>query len=220
MRLRSGVSAAAGRANLQRIANAANKVFAADPNAAGNNVAVLGVQRPAQIVNYRSIGSTPVILAVGLAVGAIVALALTLVASVRHRRRDLALLKALGFTPRQLAAVVAWQSTVTARRRRHRRRAARDRHRAPTLDAVRPQHQRGARPHRAGLVGGPRRRRCSRLRQPRGGTPRADRGTHPDGFGAARRVRPIARQQQVPDSTLVSEGGLATESPTPRDSGK
>ena len=114
VRLRSGVSRAAGRASVQRIAEAANKEFAADPNAAGDNVTVLGVQRPVQIVNYRSIGSTPVILAVGLAVGAIVALALTLVASVRHRRRDLALLKALGFTPRQLASVVAWQSTVTA----------------------------------------------------------------------------------------------------------
>jgi len=45
---------------------------------------------------------------------AIVALVLTLVASVRHRRRDLALLKALGFMPRQLRRVVAWQSTVTA----------------------------------------------------------------------------------------------------------
>jgi ABC-type lipoprotein release transport system permease subunit len=89
-------------------------VFAADPDAAGYNVTVLGVQQPVQIVNYRSIGSTPVILAVGLAIGAIVALALTLVASVRHRRRDLALLKALGFTPRQLTVVVAWQSTVTA----------------------------------------------------------------------------------------------------------
>ncbi len=114
VRLRSGVSAAAGRASLQRIAEAANKLLAADPNAVGNNVTVLGVQRPVQIVNYRSIGSTPVILAVGLALGAIVALALTLVASVRHRRRDLALLKALGFTPRQLAAAVAWQSTTTA----------------------------------------------------------------------------------------------------------
>ena len=114
VRFRSGISPAAGRASLQRIAEAANKVLAADPNATGNTVTVLGVQRPVQIVNYRSIGSTPVILAVGLAVGAIVALALTLVASVRHRRRDLALLKSLGFTPRQLAAVVAWQSSVTA----------------------------------------------------------------------------------------------------------
>jgi ABC-type lipoprotein release transport system permease subunit len=99
---------------MQRIANAANNILAHDPNAAGNSVTVQGVQRPAQIVNYRSIGSTPIILAGGLAVGAIVALALTLVASVRHRRRDLALLKALGFSPRQLTAVVAWQSTVTA----------------------------------------------------------------------------------------------------------
>jgi hypothetical protein len=114
VQMRSGISAAAGRASLQRIAEAANKVLAADPNATGNNVTVLGVQRPVQIVNYRSVGSTPVILAVGLAVGATVALALTLVASVRRRRRDLALLKALGFTPRQLASVVAWQSTVTA----------------------------------------------------------------------------------------------------------
>jgi ABC-type antimicrobial peptide transport system permease subunit len=65
-------------------------------------------------VNYRSIGSTPVILAVGLAAGALVALGLTLAASVRRRRRDLALLKALGFTRRQLSAAVAWQATVTA----------------------------------------------------------------------------------------------------------
>jgi hypothetical protein len=114
VRLRNGVSPTAGRANLQHIANVANKVFAADPDAIDNRVAVIGVERPAQIVNYRSIGSTPVILAVGLAAGAVVALGLTLTASVRHRRRDLALLKALGFTPRQLAAVIAWQSTVAA----------------------------------------------------------------------------------------------------------
>lgn len=41
------------------------------------------------------------------------ALGLTLVASVR-RRHDLALLKTLGFTQRQLAAAVAWQATVAA----------------------------------------------------------------------------------------------------------
>jgi ABC-type antimicrobial peptide transport system permease subunit len=33
-------------------------------------------------------------------------------ASVRRRSRDLALLKTLGFTSRQLASVVAWQATV------------------------------------------------------------------------------------------------------------
>ena len=54
------------------------------------------------------------ILASGLAAGAGVALGLTLVASVRRRRRDLALLKTLGFTRNQLAETVAWQASVAA----------------------------------------------------------------------------------------------------------
>lgn len=104
-----------GYANLERIAEAADKALDADPNAVGNDVvSVLGVQRPAQIVNYRSIGATPVVLAAGLAAGAIVALGLTLAASVRRRRRDLALLKTLGFMQRQLASAVACQATVAA----------------------------------------------------------------------------------------------------------
>jgi len=36
------------------------------------------------------------------------------VASVRQRRRDLALLKTMGFTQRQLAAAVAWHASVAA----------------------------------------------------------------------------------------------------------
>jgi ABC-type lipoprotein release transport system permease subunit len=73
---------------------------------------VVSVQRPAEIVNYRTMGSTPAILGAGLAAGAVAALSLTLIASVRRRRRELALMKTLGFTRRQLAAAVAWQSTV------------------------------------------------------------------------------------------------------------
>ena len=84
------------------------------PNTTGDSVNVLGVERPAEIVNYQSTGATPVVLAAGLAGGAIAALALMLVASVRRRRRDLALLKTLGFTARQLAATIAWQATVVA----------------------------------------------------------------------------------------------------------
>jgi ABC-type antimicrobial peptide transport system permease subunit len=114
VRLRERVSAAAGRANLQRIATAANKTFASDPKAAGYGVSVLGVVRPAQIVNYRSIGSTPIVLAGTLAVGAMGALGWTLNASVRRRRRDLALLRTLGFTKRQLTTAIAWQATVDA----------------------------------------------------------------------------------------------------------
>lgn len=73
---------------------------------------VLGVQRPAEIVDYRSMRSTPLILGLGLTAGALTALALTLVSSVRRRRRSMAMLRALGFTGRQLAATLAWQSSV------------------------------------------------------------------------------------------------------------
>jgi hypothetical protein len=106
VRLRPGANPTASLHSLQRIDNALDS----DPNAAP--MSVLPAQRPAEIVNYRSMGSIPAFLGVGLVAGAVVALALTLVASVRRRRRDLALLKTLGFTRRQLAAVVAWQSSV------------------------------------------------------------------------------------------------------------
>ena len=112
VRMRAGVSAAAGRANLETVARALNRDLAALNPGAGNSVAVLGVQRPAQIVNYRTIGSTPGILASALVAGAVAALTLTLVTSVRRRRRDLALLKTLGFTQRQLAGAIAWQASV------------------------------------------------------------------------------------------------------------
>jgi ABC-type antimicrobial peptide transport system permease subunit len=102
--LRSGNEARA-LAGLQTIANELTR-----PTNYG--VSVLPVQRPAEIINYRSMGTIPAILGIGLAVGATIALSLTLVASVRRRRRDLALLKTLGFTRRQLASTVAWQASV------------------------------------------------------------------------------------------------------------
>jgi len=116
VQLRRGLPAARGLANLQRIAAAANNTLAAVPDGAaqGYSVSVVGVQRPAEIVTYRTMGLTPSLLASGLAVGAVVALGLTLGASVRRRRRDLALLKTLGFTQRQLVAAVAWQASVAA----------------------------------------------------------------------------------------------------------
>ena len=103
VRLRPGANPAGALHTLQRIA-------AASSVSADGTVSVLGVQRPAEIVNYRSMGTTPAFLGLGLAAGAVIALGLTLIASVRRRRRDLALLKTFGFTQRQLGAVVAWQS--------------------------------------------------------------------------------------------------------------
>ena len=114
VRLAGGVGAAQGRAAVQHAADAGNTSFGADPNSPGANVQVLSVERPAEIVTYRSTGATPMVLAAGLAVGAVAALGLTLAASVRRRRTELAMLKALGFTRSQLQAAVAWQATVAA----------------------------------------------------------------------------------------------------------
>ena len=122
IRLRPGVSKAAGMRSLSHIAAQLNRdsreplVESMFGNVSQyvNFVSVLPVQRPAEIVNYKTMGAMPAVLAGGLAAGAVAGLGLTLVASVRRRRRDFATLKTLGFTRGQLAAAVAWQSTVVA----------------------------------------------------------------------------------------------------------
>ena len=105
VRLRPGVDGGTARRSLARIVSAINK---------GSDAQVLmrGVLRPAEIVNYRSMGSTPALLGAALSAATVLALALTFVASVRRRRRELAMLKAMGFTRRQLASAIAWQSSV------------------------------------------------------------------------------------------------------------
>lgn len=79
-----------------------------------DEVAVVPVQRPAEVADAGTLRAIPTSLAFTLFVGALIALGLTLVSSVNRRRRDLALLKALGFTQRQLASAVAWQATIAA----------------------------------------------------------------------------------------------------------
>jgi hypothetical protein len=114
IRLRDGVSTTKALASLKKIAAVGNLAFTKVPNggADGDSVVVLPVQYPAEIENYRSIGATPDVLALTLAAGAVAALGITLAASVRRRRRDLALLRTLGFTRRQLMASIAWQASV------------------------------------------------------------------------------------------------------------
>jgi hypothetical protein len=117
IRMRTGVTPAAALTDTRRIAIATNRIFAAAPASSScyqDVVSVLPVQHPAEIANYRTLGSTPALLSAVLALTAVVALGLTLVASVRRRRRDLATLKALGFTTRQLLSTVCWQSSVAA----------------------------------------------------------------------------------------------------------
>ena len=113
VRYKHGVGPKAAAGDMDRIVEMANRAFAADPAASGDTDAWEGVQRPAAIVNYQSTGGTPLLLALGMAIGAIAALALSVV-SVRRRRRDLAVLKTLGFVRRQMIAALATQAMVVA----------------------------------------------------------------------------------------------------------
>jgi putative ABC transport system permease protein len=71
-------------------------------------------QRPNGITNYASIESTPAALAALLAVVGTAVLGQFIVVSGRRRRRDFAIIKALGMFRRQVSAITAWQvSTVT-----------------------------------------------------------------------------------------------------------
>jgi hypothetical protein len=121
VRLRPGVSQAAGLRSMQAIGrqltevlNSPRALAASGGGSVADTIDLLPAQRPAEIVNYRTMGAMPTVLAGGLAAGAVAGLGLTLVASVRRRRRDFALLKTLGFTRRQLAEAVAWQSSAIA----------------------------------------------------------------------------------------------------------
>ncbi|MFP5319886.1 MAG: FtsX-like permease family protein [Acidimicrobiia bacterium] len=73
---------------------------------------ILPVQRPAQIVHYEAMGAAPAVLGGVLVVAAVVSLGLALASGVGRRRRDLSVLKSLGFTRRQVASTVVWQSSL------------------------------------------------------------------------------------------------------------
>jgi len=106
VRFRPGVDHAAAIQRLERIGGRLSEIRSV------RSIQVLPVQRPAEIVNYRTMGAAPLVLAGMLAAGAVVALGLTLATSVRRRSRDLALLRTLGLVRRQVVAVVIWQAAL------------------------------------------------------------------------------------------------------------
>ena len=194
VRLKKGVSPAAGRASLQRIVAATDKVMAADPNGEGDTYALLSVQRPAEIVNYQSTGSTPALL--GL--------------RTRGRRS-----RGPRPHPRRVSAAKATRAGIAQDTRLHtattgcrgglagvgggarrdrRRRAGRHRGRTLALDSLCPGHLRRSLsfgPGRPGRRGGP---RYGDPGQPLGGHPRSDSGPYPDGACPASRVNTLRRR--------------------------
>ena len=75
---------------------------------------VLRTAVPDEVENLHRVSGLPFLLAALLAVLGVATLGHLLVTSVRRRRRDLAVLKTLGFIRRQISATVAWQATVLA----------------------------------------------------------------------------------------------------------
>jgi len=75
------------------------------------NPYVTAAERPANVVSLADIAGLPVLLSGLLALIALGTLAHMLVSSTRRRRRDLAVLKTLGFTRWQVQRAVAWQAT-------------------------------------------------------------------------------------------------------------
>ena len=69
-------------------------------------------QPPTKILDLGRVRVVPTTMAGVLALVAVAALAHLLITSVQERRRELALLGALGFVRRQLQATVAWQASV------------------------------------------------------------------------------------------------------------
>jgi len=78
------------------------------------NPFVAAAERPADVVSLAAIAGLPVALSGLLALIAAGTLAHMLASSTRRRRRDLAILKTLGFTRRQVRHAVAWQATTIA----------------------------------------------------------------------------------------------------------
>jgi hypothetical protein len=71
-------------------------------------------ERPASITSLTRIADVPLLLSGLLALLAVGTLAHTLVSATRRRRRDLAILKTLGFVRAQVRGTLAWQATTLA----------------------------------------------------------------------------------------------------------
>jgi len=93
----------------------------ADPMVVGRDIAskvpigliqVTRPVRPNDLVNFGRVQDFPLYLAGLVGLMAVATLAHVLVTSIRRRRRDLAILKTLGFQRGQLAATLAWQASV------------------------------------------------------------------------------------------------------------
>jgi hypothetical protein len=103
VRFAPGVDAAGARARLAEVV---------EPY--GPTYVVVAPDKPNDVVNFGRVQGLPLALAALMAALAVATLAHLLVTSIRRRGRELAIVKALGFVPRQVRTAVAWQATTLA----------------------------------------------------------------------------------------------------------
>jgi hypothetical protein len=109
---REGSTAAARHRMIARANQAAST--AGGSGTPSNDFQFSGVRKPSDILSYERVRTTPIVLAIVLALLALATVAHALVTAVRRRRREFAMLETLGFTRRQVSASVAWQATTVA----------------------------------------------------------------------------------------------------------
>ena len=80
----------------------------------GNAFLVSGAQKPNDIVGLEGVGRLPLALSLVLALLIVAWLGLAMMSSLQSRRRDLAVLKSIGFLRRQLVGIVMWEATVAS----------------------------------------------------------------------------------------------------------
>jgi len=94
--------------------------YSGDPHAAATLVRTFGVdgvatsEAPTGLIGFGDLSALPLVLGGVLAAGAVATLTHAVATSVRRRRRELAILKTLGFVRGQVALTVAWQTTTIA----------------------------------------------------------------------------------------------------------
>jgi hypothetical protein len=103
VRFSPGVDVEAARARLADVVGTFGPTFV-----------VVAPEKPNDVVNFGRVQSLPLALAGLLAALAAATLAHLLVTSIRRRGRELAIVKTLGFVPRQVRTAVAWQATTLA----------------------------------------------------------------------------------------------------------
>ena len=102
VRFRPGVEPQAGRQDLAaRLAEVGS--FTVDGPAA-----------PTDLVNFGQVQDMPQVLGTGLAAVALLTIAHLLITSIRRRRRDFAIMRALGFTSWQVRGTLCWQALTLA----------------------------------------------------------------------------------------------------------